>query len=289
MRAAWILLFASAILAVCTPSLANSSNGDCPDSLVTKSKNKKDIRKERVLTNRLLAFLGDFEATANELTTATTSAPRSFHQNLEFRQFNELVTEFSGQVQDEINNWDPSSAESNARLEEELAVLERKAKKLLTQKEIWKARETSNLNSIRNNPLAVMPDRVYEVTPDRGSNLKVIFSSYVVEKMFWETKDNVRIRASEASVNAIVRGYSLEHSTNGLNPMTLGNRETMIKVQIIGQAFGAYRVYGFEHQGIIYFVNWEHESNHDSKYLQRAHESTERMFEAYLKDRGIAR
>jgi hypothetical protein len=186
-----------------------------------------------------------------------------------------------------LANWDPSSLESTQKAQSDLASLKYKLDKAKAEAELWKKRQSNTeWAPVRDDRRVIAPDRVYNIKTDRGEDIKVVFGDKVTSDVMWDTGNSLRSEAGDAFVEAVGRGYTRGGSSSGIETMSLSGRK-IVKLRIVGHGVGAYRVYGIEQNGVIYFLTWEQESSHDSQYLNRVYENTIRAFDAYKKSHKI--
>ncbi|MAV90965.1 MAG: hypothetical protein CL676_06055 [Bdellovibrionaceae bacterium] len=220
------------------------------------------------------------ELKTSELKDLSLDMPKEVLKDPEYHSFQTDLANFEKERENLLANWDPDDANSNALVSKKLKFLENKAESFKEKLKIWKERaRTRDWGTVRTDPQILMPNRTYKIATDRGEEIKVRFSPKVTKEIMWNVEDDLRAKAAKEFVEALGRGKRAHRGTSGFDILTVGDRQKIVKIHIIGKAVGAYRVYGVEHNGVFHFVEWAQESNHGANYLQRVHEKTLSSFE----------
>lgn len=229
-------------------------------------------KQEQLEVNAVLEKMTAAQVQTEDLKLATIKDSNILN-SADYQAYQKNVKALERKQEEIFSEWRADNPASTQKARKEIESVNERANRLKAEGQLWAARaENRNWNVIRENPKAIVPGRIYEVKTERGDVVKVKFNERVVREMMWESADDLRAKAGAASIKALSRGFG---GKSGLELMSLDGRK-VYKIQIIGRALGAYRIYGVEKNGVYTFVNWEHEGSHDSRYLQRVLDNTYR-------------
>lgn len=209
------------------------------------------------------------ESNTTRLTNDLAAIDARMSRYPEFQKVERQVQQLESRQRELLESWDAGNTAETLKRQSQLEDIEVKLARARRDVELWQKRATnSDWSAVAANPQTLMANRTYDIATRAGENLKVSFNEKVVQDLAWSTGDNTRERAIRSAVESLAQG-----TNQSLKPMTLGD-DIIYKIQIRGTATGAYRVYGMKKDGVLYFVHWEHESVHDSAYLQRVRRAT---------------
>lgn len=235
------------------------------------------VKVTEEMAEATLDQLSEVEKATNAVKAQSELAAQKFAKNTEFQLHQRHIAALEKKQDEILSGWQMDSVESTKAANKQIADLNYKIAKAKEDADLWKLRATNDdWNVIRENPKALAPNKVYTVQTDRGEKVKVFFDEKVTSEMAWSGANETRELAMKNAAEGIGRGYN-GSGGSGIDVMFLDGQR-IHKVQVTGRAIGAYRVYGIEKNGVIYFVHWEQESLHDAKYLQRVIRSTENAF-----------
>lgn len=167
------------------------------------------------------------------------------------------------------------------KLAKDMRNLEFKIQREVDDLMIWVKRSRAlPWKDIEAEPFLLMPGRVYSIKTRRGESneetIRVRFHRTLVEEFYWETRDSGRAMAAHQSLVGVERGErpSTSSAAGGIEFYKAIDGIHLVKIQIVGRQVGGYRVYGCLKNGIFEFVLWEHEGNHDARYLSRVYQHT---------------
>ncbi len=124
-------------------------------------------------------------------------------------------------------------------------------------------------------PDLLLPHRIYRIETLSGEQIQIRFSESLIKEFFSNTQNSGLHEAAIHAMNAILHGWTPSRSVQGLRLYHISgfeNEKPIVKLNLIGNnGVGATRIYAvLEENRIISFSHWEHESNHDSRFIVRA-------------------
>jgi hypothetical protein len=193
-----------------------------------------------------------------------------FIEDYDLASFQELFKKFDVQMENVLNRiFEPSP---DSRIGKDLFKIEMEMRRADENLRIWLRRiQPLSYDEVMDEPMALMPGRIYNVRSERGETFRVRFGRTLVEQFYWENRDSGRKDAALQSLKGVHRGIrpSTSGAAGGVDFFKVVDGIQTLKIQIVGHGVGAYRVYGCLKNGVMEFLLWEHEGLHDARYISR--------------------
>lgn len=141
----------------------------------------------------------------------------------------------------------------------------------------------THLNTIYQQPISIMPDRVYSIdNPDDSTIIGVSLSTDVVADVFWSNQDVRKKVAKQLLKQLVIDGFNRGFLTRDIK-WTIPDRSILMLGVPPITGVGAYRFLGYLDDKILRIVTWSNDSDHgtESKLFRQG-------FPAIKKDRQKA-